>query len=80
MIMEFLSIFTYIFHSDSLSSSTNGTLLFPRTFTSLFDCSCSAPRLWISNPVSVRNPTTPVLKIVLEMYFVDLIGIYHFSI
>ena len=47
-------------HSRSLRSSVNGTLSVPRSRTSLFDrsFSSSAPRIWNSLPISVRNSST----------------------
>ena len=47
-------------HSRSLRSSVNGTLSVPRSRTSLFDrsLSSSAPRIWNSLPISVRNSSS----------------------
>ncbi|MCG7875530.1 MAG: reverse transcriptase family protein [Candidatus Thiodiazotropha endolucinida] len=46
--------------SRTLRSSVNGTLAIPRSRTSLYDgaFSTSAPRLWNSLPISVRNATS----------------------
>ena len=43
-----------------LRSSSNGTLAVPRSRTSVFDhsVSVSAPRLWNSLPIDIRNSTT----------------------
>ena len=47
-------------HSRSLRASVNGTLSVPRSRTSLFDrsFSSSAPRIWNSLPISVRNSSS----------------------
>ena len=47
-------------HSRSLKSSVNGTLSVLRSRTSLFDrsFSSSAPRIWNSLPISVRNSSS----------------------
>lgn len=47
-------------HDRHLRSSVNGTLAVPRSRTSLYDRSFSvtAPRLWNSLPISLRNSST----------------------
>ena len=48
-------------HTRTLRSSVSGALAVPRSRTSLFDrsYSYSAPKLWNSIPISVRNSATP---------------------
>ena len=59
-------------HDRHLRSSVNGTLAVPRSRISLYDRSFSvtAPRLWKSFPISLRNSSSlNVFKLILQMHF-----------